>query len=87
MGVIEKADRPAQKGLECPFIFTGTFEKYRQLKFISRETSDKVTIFPREMLRWSDLIAYKEATGNEISLLEAELIMGIDGIFESREHV
>jgi len=85
MGVIEKADRPAQEGLNCPSLFIGTFEKYRELKFIRRETSDNVTIYPRDMLKWSDLVAYKSVTGQEITMLEAEVIMGIDGIFESRE--
>jgi len=36
------------------------------------------------MINWRDLVAYKSMTGETISLLETELIMGIDAIFEGR---
>jgi hypothetical protein len=37
------------------------------------------------MINWQDLVAYKSVTGETISLLETELIMGIDAIFEARD--
>lgn len=85
MGVISARDKKQEKGPECPLIFISLMDKYRALKFLQRETGDKITIYPRGMLRWQDLSAYKEATGNTISYFEAELIMGIDAIFEGRE--
>lgn len=84
-GLISSIEKKEEKGPKCPFLFIGTMEKYRELKFIQRETSDNITIYPRDMLKWSDVAAYKEVTGQKISLLEAGLIMGIDAIFESRE--
>lgn len=85
MGVVKESDRKDERGPECPHCFVGTVEKYRELKFIQRETGDTIHIYPRDMLEWSDLKAYKDITGHEISMLEAELIMGIDAIFEGRE--
>ncbi|MGL5736926.1 MAG: phage tail assembly chaperone [Beijerinckiaceae bacterium] len=84
MGIIEGVERKVQKGPECPLIFAGVFEKYRELKFIQRETGDNITVYPREMINWTDIIAYKAATGQVISMLEADLIMRIDAIFEGR---
>ena len=85
MGVIKEPQMKEATGPECPVSLIDVFEKYRAIKFLQRETGDKITIYPRGMLRWQDLNAYKEATGNTISYFEAELIMGIDSIFEGRE--
>lgn len=85
MGVITAAERKEDKGLECPPLFCDTFEKYRELKFVQRDNGDSIVIYPRDLLRWQDLVAYKEATGQRISYLETELIMGLDAIFEGRE--
>lgn len=85
MGVIKEAVRNEDKGPECPSIFIGTFEKYRGLKFLQRNTDDSIRLYPRDMLTWHDLVAYQTVTGQRLSLLEAELIMGIDAIFEGRE--
>lgn len=86
MGVITKADRAAQEeGPLCPSVFIGTFEKYRELKFVRKSTVDEVKLYPRDMLTWQDIIAYKSATMQELSIIEAEIIMGLDGIFESRD--
>ena len=41
-------------------------------------------IYPREMLKWSDIVDYKAVTGQRISIMEADLIMRIDAIFEGR---
>lgn len=84
MGVIKSAERKEDKGPQCPFIFAQTFEKYRELKFVQRDNGDNITIYPRDMLQWSDLVAYKEVTGQRITILEAEVIMGIDAVFEGR---
>lgn len=85
MGVIKESDRKEDRGPQCPPSFIGVFEKYRELKFIQRETGDTINIYPRDMLNWNDLMAYKAITSQEISMLEAELIMGLDAIFEGRE--
>lgn len=85
MGIDTGEQKKKDDSPECPALFEGLFARYRELKFIQRDDGERITIYPREMLRWQDLIAYKEITGNEISLLDAELIMGIDGIFEGRE--
>lgn len=61
------------------------WDKYRSLKFVQRDTGESVVLCPRDIIKWQDLVAYKSVTGDEISLLDAELIMGIDAIFESRE--
>jgi len=68
-----------------PSIFVGVWDKYRSLKFVQRDTGESVVLCPRDIIKWQDLVAYKSVTGDEISLLDAELIMGIDAIFESRE--
>jgi len=85
MGVIDGAERTArEKGPECPFIFIATFEKYRELKFIRRVTPDAVVLYARDTLSWHDLVSYSQVTGHTISIHEAELIMGLDAIFEGR---
>ena len=60
------------------------WDKYRNLKFIQRDTGEPLVLCPRDMINWQDLVAYKSMTGETISLLETELIMGIDAIFEGR---
>jgi hypothetical protein len=84
-GLIKSAERKEDRGPECPPLFIGTMEKYRELKFVQRDNGDSIVIYPRDMLRWQDLISYKEATGQRISYLETEIIMGLDAIFEGRE--
>lgn len=85
MGVIQEVTRVPEQGPECPAIFAPVMDKYRSLKFVQRRTDDAVALYPREQLQWQDLQAYKGVTGDSISLLEAELIMGLDGIFEGRD--
>lgn len=84
MGIDTGEQKKKDDSPECPHIFADVFVKYREIKFLQRDSGDRIMIYPRDMLRWQDLKAYKEITGNEISLLEAELIMGIDAIFEGR---
>lgn len=85
MGVIKAAEEKKDTGQECPVDFVGTFEKYRELKFIQRDAGDSIRLYARDMLTWQDLKAYTAITGKEISMLDAELIMGLDAIFEGRE--
>lgn len=87
MGIISESQRATQNqgAIECPLLFIPTMEKYRGLKFVQRETSDNITIYPRGMINWQDVTAYAAMTRQSISILESELIMGIDAIFESRE--
>jgi hypothetical protein len=88
MGVIDKSERAAQTGgPDCPPIFLTTFEKYRALKFTRRVTDDEVKLYARDTLNWSDLLAYKDVTGQNISMYEVDLIMGLDAIFEGRSDV
>ncbi len=88
MGVIDKSERAAHAGgPECPPIFLSTFEKYRELKFTRRVTEDEVKLYARDTLNWSDLVAYKSVTGQNISMYEVDLIMGLDAIFEGRSDV
>lgn len=84
MGVAPKAERKVNTGPECPAIFTGVHEKYRELKFIQRLDEEVLKLIPREMLTWQDLRAYTDITGRRISYFDAELIMGLDAIFEGR---
>lgn len=84
MGIIAEAERQEEQGPECPLIFLGTFEKYRALKFIQRESDDKITVYPREMLSWQDLAAFRDVSRQQLTMLETELIMGLDAIFEGR---
>ena len=85
MGIIQAAEKAPEKGPECPAIFTDVMAKYRALKFVQRRTEDAVKLYPREQLSWQDLAAYQQTTGERITLLESELIMGLDGIFEGRD--
>ncbi len=85
MGILKQPAIKEQKGPECPSLFTGTFEKYRGLKFLQRETDDNIRLYPRDILSWADLVAFQKVTGQPLSYLEAELIMGLDAIFEGRE--
>lgn len=86
MGKIAAAKTVEAEDKHPPFIFQELMDKYRKLKFIQRETTSEITLIAREMLNWQDLEAFKSATGEEISILEAELIMGIDAIFEGRDN-
>lgn len=85
MGVITAVERKIDKGPECPFIFMTTLGKYKELKFIQRMDGDTIKLYPRDMLTWSDLVAYKSVTGQQITMLESEVIMGIDAAFEGRD--
>jgi hypothetical protein len=85
MGVIQEATRAPARGPECPAQLAHVVDKYRSLKFVQRRTDEALELYPREQLSWPDLAAYKGVTGDSISLLEAELIMGLDGIFEGRD--
>lgn len=88
MGVIDSAQRTAQdSGPECPPVFISTFEKYRELKFIRREDESGVKLYARDMLEWSDLVSYSQITGQNISMFESELIMGLDAIYEGKDDV
>lgn len=84
MGLIADVPKPSA-GPTCPAMFIDVYEKYRSLKFVQRDNGESLVLYPREQLSWQDLVAYKSITGDSIGLLEAELIMGIDGIFEGRE--
>lgn len=85
MGVIKASEEKKDTGPKCPVDFVGVFEKYRELKFIQRDAGDSIRLYARDMLTWQDLNAYKAATGREINMLDAEIIMGLDAIFEGRE--
>lgn len=85
IGQFNGAERDEISGPDCPLIFLETFEKYREIKFVQRVTDKKLILYPRAMLTWVDLNAYKNSTGRGISMLECEIIMGLDGIFEGRE--
>jgi hypothetical protein len=85
MGIIQEATRAPERGPECPAQLAHVVDKYRSLKFVQRRTDEAVVLYPRDQLSWQDLAAYKGVTGDSISLLEAELIMGLDGIFEGRD--
>lgn len=85
MGIIQAAEKAPEQGLECPAIFTDVMAKYRALKFVQRRTDDAVKLYPREQLSWQDLAAFQQTTGERITLLDSELIMGLDGIFEGRD--
>lgn len=85
MGIIAADTRAPEQGPKCPALFAPVMDKYRSLKFVQRRIEDAISLYPRDQLKWQDLVAYKEVSGDSISLLEAELIMGLDGIFEGRE--
>lgn len=79
------APKKEDKGPECPSVFLDVFDKYRALKFVRRETEEAVKLYARDMLNWQDIIAFKAATGHNLSILECELIMGLDAVFEGKD--
>lgn len=85
MGVIESTVAKTDIGPQCPVDFAGVFETYRELKFIQRDAGDSIRLYARDMLTWQDINAYTTVTGNKISMLDAEIIMGLDAIYEGRE--
>ncbi len=85
MGIIKEVQKAPEQGPECPAIFAPVMDKYRSLKFVQRRTDDAIALYPREQLQWQDLLAYQQVTGESIGLLDAELIMGLDGIFEGHD--
>lgn len=87
IGQLQESEKTEETGPACPPLFLGVFDKYRMIKFAQRHTDEAVKLYAREMLNWQDIIAFTSATGHSLSLLEAELIMGIDAIFEGREDV
>lgn len=87
IGQLQESEKIEETGPACPSLFLGVFDKYRMIKFAQRHTDEAVKLYAREMLNWQDIIAFTSATGHSLSLLEAELIMGIDAIFEGREDV
>ncbi|HGH4724230.1 TPA: hypothetical protein ACJIW3_004520 [Enterobacter hormaechei] len=87
IGQLQESEKTEETGPACPSLFLSVFDKYRMIKFAQRHTDEAVKLYAREMLNWQDIIAFTSATGHSLSLLEAELIMGIDAIFEGREDV
>ncbi len=85
IGQMPDAPKKEDKGPECPSIFLDVFDKYRALKFVRRETEEAVKLYARDMLNWQDIIAFKAATGHSLSILECELIMGLDAVFEGKD--
>lgn len=85
MGVITAAAAKKDNGPRCPVEFLSVMDKYRSLKFVQRDNGESLVLYPRDQIKWQDLVAYTKVTGDSISLLDAELIMGIDAIFEGRE--
>lgn len=84
-GLLQNSQKKEQKGPECPSIFIGTLEKYRDLKFVQRDDGETIINYPRDMLGWHHLDAYRRVSGQPLTMLESELIMGIDGVFEGRD--
>ena len=85
IGQMPEAQKKEDKGPECPSVFLDVFDKYRALKFVRRETEEAVKLYARDMLNWQDIIAFKAATGHSLSILECELIMGLDAVFEGKD--
>ena len=85
IGQMPEALKKEDKGPECPSVFLDVFDKYRALKFVRRETEEAVKLYARDMLNWQDIIAFKAATGHSLSILECELIMGLDAVFEGKD--
>ena len=85
MGITTAAAAADDDNVPLPALFAGVWDKYRSLKFIQRDTGESLILCPRDIIKWQDLVAYTSATGDAISLLETELIMGIDAIFEGRD--
>ncbi len=88
MGVIEKANRTEQaKGPECPLIFISTYEKFKSLKFAEAQHEDKVVLVNRGQIRFSEIKAFKDTVGYDLTYLDVELIMGMDALFEGGNNV
>ena len=85
MGIIKEAQKAPERGPECPAIFALVMDKYRSLKFVQRRTDDAIALYPREQLQWQDLQAYQQITVEPNILLDAEHIMGLDGIIVGRD--
>ena len=85
IGQLQDSPKSEDEGPWCPSIFLDVFDKYRALKFVRRETDEAVKLYARDMLNWQDIIAFKAATGHSLSLLECELIMGLDAVFEGKD--
>lgn len=86
MGVISGPKITEETGPECPPMLVPVFEKYRELKFIQRETDDNLILISRDMLTWQEIAAYKALSLRKISILDVELINGLDAIFEGRDN-
>lgn len=86
MGVITEAPERKDEGPQCPFIFMDVLDIYRELKFVRRITDDSIKLIARELITWQDLMAYQTATRRTLSILETELIMGLEAIFEGRDN-
>lgn len=85
MGILQAAAKKEETGPQCPSLFLGTMDKYRELKFLRRETDDSVKMYARGMLTWQDVAAYVQLSGQKISYFETELIMALDAIFEGKD--
>lgn len=85
IGQIPTATKKQDDTPNLPALFVAVWDKYRGVKFIQRDDGESLVLCPRDIIKWQDLVAYKAVTGDEISLLESELIMGIDAIFEGRD--
>ncbi|QHJ79785.1 MAG: hypothetical protein [Caudoviricetes sp.] len=85
MGVISPSEHKANEGPSCPSVFMSVVDKYRELKFLRRQTDEGLLLYPRDMLTWQDLDAFQRVSGQRLTMLESEIIMGIEGIFEGRD--
>lgn len=71
---------PEETPPECPSDMMKIMDKYYALKFVSRNN----VLIPREMLQYHHLTAYAELHKQPFSLLEVDLIIGLDALFEGR---
>lgn len=71
---------PEEVAPDCPSDMLRILDKYYALKFVSRNN----TLYPREMLQYHQLTAYAELHKQPFTLLEVDLIMGLDALFEGR---
>jgi hypothetical protein len=84
MGIITAATTTPETAPPIPAALAGTWSKFRDLKFMQRDTGDKIILYPRAPLTWPDLTAYVSATQNPISIFETDIIMTLDAMYEGR---
>lgn len=84
MGIIQKSESSRRESPDMPDDMWPVYAKYKRIRFGRFAGEDVVTLIPRNPIQFAELAAYSQISGDDITPVEAAIIMDIDALFEGR---